>query len=661
VAASRPVDNGEMGTRREGTPEEQESLRLLFARVILAVALCLPLTLFTIHVVDQIQAERADVAIERRGLAETRLLLPLAADVFRLRVATYRPSAGVGAAGSIVRRTQADIDRVVALGSHPIASESGCPTFAEWHANYVRWLAKRPGPGAPSSVSLVGDAGCLADIVADATHVTADVDVANQDLISIAALSSPGMYGHVAASMALLEVADRHGLSPRDAIEAARSIGFVSRNRENIDGAVHEVAGFGIPSGSRLLSLDATASRALRGFESRYVAALEDSERRPGSGAEVDRLGLEAVEANVPLARVALDALDARLQAVDARLIARVRWNAAFGVLGIVFTIFAVSIVVRALSRWHASRLAFVALERDAYASKLALSDAERCLSLTEGQLHAVFDTADVGITILDEDRAHTHSNRRFAAMRATFPEIDRIARTYADAIFAGERTENISECQVSNDAGERLYVRVSLAGVNDGAACRYVIVTLADVTESKLFEERLARQALRDGLTDLANRRALRQSLESAVREGEPAFALFFIDLDHFKPINDRYGHAAGDSVLEIIASRLRAAVVSVLATARVGGDEFVVIAYGISERAPAEAIATRLVAAIEERISFGDGTVGVSASIGVTIQSGPERTAEAALAEADAAMYVAKRRGGGYAIDGALAHPFA
>jgi diguanylate cyclase (GGDEF)-like protein len=144
-------------------------------------------------------------------------------------------------------------------------------------------------------------------------------------------------------------------------------------------------------------------------------------------------------------------------------------------------------------------------------------------------------------------------------------------------------------------------------------------------------------------------------------VREGEPAFALFFIDLDHFKPINDRYGHAAGDSVLEIIASRLRAAVASTDTTARVGGDEFVVIAYGISERAPAEAIATRLVAAIEERISFGDGTVGVSASIGVTIQSGPERTAEAALAEADAAMYVAKRRGGGYAIDGALAHPFA
>jgi diguanylate cyclase (GGDEF)-like protein len=650
-----------METRRGETSAAQESLRLLFVRVILAVALCLPLTLFTLHVLRQIQAERAEVATERRGLAEARVLLPLAADVFRLRVATYRPSAGAGSAGSLVRQTQADIDGVVALGSHPIAAESGCPTFAGWHADYTRWLSDRPGPGAPSSLRLVGDVGCLADVVADAAHITADVDVANQDLISIAALSTPGMYGHVAASMALLEVADGHGLSTRDAIEAARSIGFVTRNRENIDGAVHEVGSFGIPSGSRLVSLDATASRAMRRFESSYVATLEESEHRAGGGAEVDRLGLEAVEANVPLARAALDALDARLQAVDARLIERVRWNAAFGILGIVFTIFAVSIVVRALSRWHASQLAFVALERDAYASKLALSDAERSLSLTEGQLHAVFDTADVGITIFDESRANTHSNRRYTAMRASFPEIDRIARAHAESVFAGEHSEQISECQVPNEAGDRLFLRVSVAGVNDGAACRYVIVTLADVTESRLFEERLARQALRDGLTDLANRRALRQSLESAVREGEPAFALFFIDLDHFKPINDRYGHAAGDSVLEIIASRLRAAVASTDTTARVGGDEFVVIAYGISERAQAEAIAVRLVAAIEERISFGDGTVGISASIGVTIQAGPERTADAALAEADAAMYAAKRRGGGYVIDDALAHPFA
>jgi diguanylate cyclase (GGDEF)-like protein len=646
-----------METRRGETPEAPESLRLLFVRVVLAVALCLPLTLFTVHVLGQIQAERAAVATERRGVAEARALLPLTADVFRLRVATYRPSAGAGSAGPLARRTQADIDRVVALGSHPLVAENGCSTFAAWRADYERWLAERPRPGTRSSASLVGDAGCLADVVADSTHITADVDVANQDLISVAALSTPGMYGHVATSMALLEDANGHGLTARDAIEAARSIGFVTRNRENIDGAVRELAGFKIPDGSRLLSLDVAASRALRRFESRYVTTLEESERRVGSGTEVDRLGLDAIDANVPLARAALDTLDARLQAADAQLETHIRWNAAFGMLGIVFTIFAVSIVVRATSRWHASQLAFVAVERDAYAAKLALSEAERSLSLTEGQLRAVFDTADVGITIFDESRANTHSNRRYAAMRATFPEIDRIARAYAEAVFAGEPAEHISECRLSNDAGESLFLRVSLAGVNDGAACRYVIVTLADVTETKLFEERLARQALRDGLTDLANRRALRQALEVAVREGEPAFALFFIDLDRFKPVNDRYGHAAGDSVLEIIASRLRSAVAKSDTTARVGGDEFVVIAYGISERADAEAIAARLLAAIEERISIGESTVGISASIGVTIAAGPGRTAEGALAEADAAMYAAKRRGGGYVLDGALA----
>jgi diguanylate cyclase (GGDEF)-like protein len=650
-----------METRLGETPGAQESLRLLFLRVILAVALCLPLTLFTVHAIGQIQADRANVATERRGLAEARALLPVAADVFRLRVATYRPSAGAGPAAPLVRKTQADIAGVVALGSHPTIAEDACLSFASWHANYVRWLAERPGVGSASSADLVGDAGCLSYEAADATHLTTDVDPANQDLISIGAMSTPGMYGRVATSMATLQAAEDRGFPARDAIAAARSIGFVTRNRENIDGAVREVAGYGTPGAAKLLALDGPASRALRRFEASYVAMLEDPKRRAESGTTVDRLGLVVVDASIPLARAALDTLDQRLRATDERLVARVRWNAFFGALGILFTIFAVSIVVGAISRWHASQLAFVALERDAYASKLALSEAERSLSLTEGQLRAVFDTADVGITIFDESRANTQSNRRYAAMRQSFPEIDRFARERAEAIFAGERSENTSECQIENDAGERMFLRVSLAGVSDGAACRYVIVTFADVTDSKLFEERLARQASRDGLTDLANRRALRQSLESAVREGEPAFALFFIDLDHFKPINDRYGHAAGDAVLEIIASRLRAAVASTDTTARVGGDEFVVIAYGVSERAQAEAIAARLVASIEERISVGESTVGVSASIGVTIQASADRTADGALAQADAAMYAAKRRGGGYELGGALAHPAA
>lgn len=650
-----------MESGRGDTPGTSEALRLAILRVIFAVAICLPLTLFTVHAIGQIQRDRADVAVERRGLADARGLLRMSADVFRLRVAIYGPSAGAGADAHLERITQADIDRVIALGSNPRASSGSCLTFAAWHADYTRWLADRPGVGSSASVDVVGDAGCLADEVSDATHLTTDVDPSNQDLISIGALSTPGMYGHIAASMALLEVAGTHGFAPRDAIEAARSIGFVTRNRENIDGATHEVAGYGIPEGARLLRLDAPASRALRRFESSYVAALEDPKRRAESSFVVDRLGLAAVDANLPLALAALDALDTRLQATDAQLTVRVRWNAAFGVLGILFTIFAVSIVVGAMSRWHASQLAFIALERDAYASQLALNDAERSLSLTEGQLHAVFDTADVGITIFDESRASTHSNRKYGEMRASFPEIDHIARANAEAIFSGERSEDSTECQIANDAGERMFLRVSLAGVRDAEVCRYVIVTLADVTERTLFEERLRLEALRDGLTGLANRRAFRQALEAAVRADAPAFALYFIDLDRFKPVNDGYGHAAGDDVLEIVAARLRGVVASSDLTARIGGDEFAVIAYDVSDRSRAEAIAARLLAAIEERITVGETTVGVSASIGVAVVSGSDRTSDGALAQADAAMYAAKRRGGGYELGSALAHPVA
>jgi diguanylate cyclase (GGDEF)-like protein len=79
------------------------------------------------------------------------------------------------------------------------------------------------------------------------------------------------------------------------------------------------------------------------------------------------------------------------------------------------------------------------------------------------------------------------------------------------------------------------------------------------------------------------------------------------------------------------------------------------------VSDRSGAETIAVRLLAAIEERITVAESSVGVSASIGVTVAAGPERTAESVLAEADAAMYAAKRRGGGYVVHGALASPFA
>src|SRR5262249_13822339 len=124
---------------------------------------------------------------------------------------------------------------------------------------------------------------------------------------------------------------------------------------------------------------------------------------------------------------------------------------------------------------------------------------------------------------------------------------------------------------------------------------------------------------------------------------------AVLFVDLDAFKPINDTYGHAAGDEVLKVTASRLTGLVRRTDTVARLGGDEFVVILEDAGSVVPVTAKATRLVEAVSEPIAIGGTEVRVTTSIGVVVVEGSDgldTTPERLLEAADEAMYVAKRQ---------------
>lgn len=149
------------------------------------------------------------------------------------------------------------------------------------------------------------------------------------------------------------------------------------------------------------------------------------------------------------------------------------------------------------------------------------------------------------------------------------------------------------------------------------------------------------------DPLTPLLNRRALLRELARvrtfSQRYGAPASLVYF-DLDGFKAVNDRYGHAAGDAALAAVADRLLAQVRQSDIVARMGGDEFAVILVQ-ADQTVAEAKAKALAHAIErEPIKFGDWTAPLHISYGVR-QISPDLAPEALVAEADAAMYTAKR----------------
>jgi diguanylate cyclase (GGDEF)-like protein len=153
--------------------------------------------------------------------------------------------------------------------------------------------------------------------------------------------------------------------------------------------------------------------------------------------------------------------------------------------------------------------------------------------------------------------------------------------------------------------------------------------------------------QARTDALTGLANRRALLEAIDEAlVARSEIGQALIFLDLDHFKVINDAHGHAAGDEVLCDVAARIVEVAGPGHLAARLGGDEFAVLHSGSDEEA--QRLARRLARRLLEPFEYGDATWRVGASVGLTVVE-PGDTSEALLRRADTAMFDAKRRGRG------------
>ncbi len=156
------------------------------------------------------------------------------------------------------------------------------------------------------------------------------------------------------------------------------------------------------------------------------------------------------------------------------------------------------------------------------------------------------------------------------------------------------------------------------------------------------------------DPLTGLANRRGLERVLAAGIGDGPraggraPLKALFLLDLDGFKQINDQLGHEAGDAVLTTLAQRLREATRAGDLVARIGGDEFVVLATGLNTPADAAAIGRKLLAQFEQPLLLADGQLRrIGGTIGYSLASGPVRDANAWMREADAAMYAGKSAG--------------
>ena len=166
---------------------------------------------------------------------------------------------------------------------------------------------------------------------------------------------------------------------------------------------------------------------------------------------------------------------------------------------------------------------------------------------------------------------------------------------------------------------------------------------------------QQLTQTSQLDMLTQALNRSIMLDRIQQAIslaKRQHSIFALLFIDLNKFKPINDQYGHAAGDAVLQQVSSRLHRAIRDSDAVSRHGGDEFLVLLNNIQNQQDASAFAGKLVEILAQPYLLTQGAVSLSASIGVACYPANGTNAQALILHADAAMYRAKQHGNGYAL---------
>jgi diguanylate cyclase (GGDEF)-like protein/PAS domain S-box-containing protein len=194
-------------------------------------------------------------------------------------------------------------------------------------------------------------------------------------------------------------------------------------------------------------------------------------------------------------------------------------------------------------------------------------------------------------------------------------------------------------------------WITISEIRNDEGELVNYM-ASFTDITERRQWEEEIKRLAMTDPLTGLGNRNQYNQRLHEAVslsRRLEQPFALLLIDLDHFKPVNDTYGHPTGDAVLEHVAQILRGCSRDIDTVARLGGDEFAIILAPTEHSLNIAVPAQRIIEQLSQPIVIGEHTVHIGASIGISRYPTDATDIEELQRQADHALYQAKEEGRG------------
>lgn len=294
-----------------------------------------------------------------------------------------------------------------------------------------------------------------------------------------------------------------------------------------------------------------------------------------------------------------------------------------------------------------------------------ARKQAERAARVGRDRLRLAFDNVPDAILIYDRDLRVQEANKalleetgleraevlgkRDDEVRARFFEIwqHNVRKAFSDGVVQQH------DLTFSDGMGMRSLSVACVPLVGDASRVQEVMVICHDYTERERAEERARHAAMHDSLTGLPHRALLFEYVQHAIasaRRNDDEFAVAFIDLDRFKPINDTYGHAVGDSVLREVAARLQAHTRGQDLVFRLGGDEFLVLLTGLKRNQQPEIIVRHLLDALNAPYRIADAELSVSGCIGISVYPHDSTDIDTLISQADAAMYKAKQEGRGH-----------
>jgi diguanylate cyclase (GGDEF)-like protein/PAS domain S-box-containing protein len=284
----------------------------------------------------------------------------------------------------------------------------------------------------------------------------------------------------------------------------------------------------------------------------------------------------------------------------------------------------------------------------------------------SEERFRSAFDNAPIGIALVSRTGRWLRANRALGSILG-YSEREFLASDIQSLILPDDFGDTLQlirqvlagitpSCQMDqrflHRSGNPVWVTLSISlTTKEPSDDAELIFQIQDITNKKQVVEKLQYEATHDALTAIPNRNFFLNRLTTALYRSqngsEYGVSVLFIDLDHFKQVNDTYGHQIGDQLLIRIAERLRVCVRPSDVVARFGGDEFVILVEGCYERDEVVGIAERVRQEFSVPFFLGEHEVYSSASIGILHASESHLTANDMMRDADRAMYIAKRSG--------------